>query len=185
MNENFAMVLSNNEQITAFENNPEILFSGTYHQPILLLTPKPGEVMCNLMENLDIVVAGGGLVWNEHGELLMIYRRGMWDLPKGKIELKESIIHGAVREVEEETGVRVARTEPAPVTTYHAYTLKGKRWLKQTEWFTMLAQPGQLQLTPQTEEDIEEVRWVKRADLATYKDGCYPLIWDLVKEYAE
>jgi hypothetical protein len=49
----------------------------------------------------------------------------------------------------------------------------------------MLAQPGQLQLTPQTEEDIEEVRWVKRADLATYKDGCYPLIWDLVKEYAE
>ncbi len=185
MNENFAMVLDNNAQINAFENHHEILFNGTYNKPILVLTPKPGEVMCNMMDHLNIIIAGGGLVWNENNELLMIYRRGKWDLPKGKIELKESILNGAVREVEEETGVRVANVQPAPVTTYHAYYLKGKNCLKQTEWFTMQAKPGQLHLTPQTEEDIEEVRWVKRAHLATYKEGCYPLIWDLVKEFAD
>lgn len=183
-NENFAMVMDNSTQIAAFENNPEILFNGSYNQPILLLTPKPGEVMCNLMEHLDIVIAGGGLVWNEYNELLMIFRRGKWDLPKGKIELNENIIDGAKREVEEETGVKVAQADPTPVTTYHAYPLNGKNCLKQTEWFTMRAQPGQLNPTPQAEEDIEEVRWVKRQNLADYKNGCYPLIWDLVKEYA-
>lgn len=184
MNENFAMVLDSPEHINAFVNQPDILFNGTYNQPLLLLSPKPADDLNRLKEQLDIVIAGGGLVWNENNELLMIFRRGKWDLPKGKIEKGEKIIDGAAREVEEETGVRVAKLEPVPVTTYHAYYLKGKNCLKQTEWFTMQAQAGQLHLTPQTEEDIEEVRWVKREHLPTYKDGCYPLIWDLVSSYA-
>ena len=38
-----------------------------------------------------IIIAGGGIVTNELGELLMIFRRGKWDLPKGKLDKGESI----------------------------------------------------------------------------------------------
>src|SRR5438046_1555734 len=48
-----------------------------------------------------LVQTGGGLVINEKDEVLMIFRRGKWDLPKGKIDQGESIEQCAVREVKE------------------------------------------------------------------------------------
>jgi ADP-ribose pyrophosphatase YjhB (NUDIX family) len=51
-----------------------------------------------------IVMAAGGLVENEHGEILLIYRKKHWDLPKGKLDAGETLEECAVREVEEETG---------------------------------------------------------------------------------
>ena len=52
------------------------------------------------------IIAAGGLVTNKHNELLMIFRRAKWDLPKGKLDEGESIEACAVREVEEETGIK-------------------------------------------------------------------------------
>lgn len=184
INENFAKVFSNEKETNEFFKNPAPLFDGITNVNILVLTNKPGELMCNLMEHVEMVVAGGGIVWNEYHELLMIYRRGKWDLPKGKIELREKIIEGAEREVEEETGVRIASVQEEPILTYHAYRLKGNNCLKETSWFEMKAKPNQQKLVAQTEEDIEEARWVKKADLKNYFDDCYLLIRDLIKEYA-
>ena len=39
-------------------------------------------------------------------KLLMIFRRGKWDLPKGKLDKGETFERCAVREIEEETGFR-------------------------------------------------------------------------------
>ena len=139
--------------------------------------------MCNFLDGFDVIIAGGGIVKNERDELLLMFRRGKWDLPKGKIELKEDIMDGAIREVTEETGVKIEKVTGKPISTFHAYKLKGKNCIKETSWFNMLAKPGQDKLTPQTEEDIEEVRWVKKGDLINYKDGSYPLIWDLLSVY--
>ena len=138
-----------------------------------------------MLDHLDIVIAGGGIVTNEFDELLLIFRRGKWDMAKGKIELNEKIIDGAVREVEEETGVKIESVNEKPCITYHAYKLKGKNSLKETSWFEMKAKPGQTKLTPQTEEDIEEVRWVKKSDLKNYRDNSFLLIWDLLEPYAK
>ena len=52
-----------------------------------------------------IIQAGGGLVENEKGEVLFMFRRGKWDLPKGKLDPGETLEACALREVEEETGV--------------------------------------------------------------------------------
>lgn len=139
--------------------------------------------MCSLLEKADIVIAGGGIVFNDRGELLLIFRRGKWDLPKGKIELKEEIRDGAKREVEEETGVKVEIIDEKPCTTYHAYKLKGKNSIKETSWYKMKALNGDKKLVPQTEEDIEQAVWVKPSDLAKYKDISYPLIWGLLSKY--
>ena len=52
-----------------------------------------------------LLVAAGGLVENEKGEILFMFRRGKWDMPKGKRDPGETLEECALREVEEETGV--------------------------------------------------------------------------------
>ena len=56
-------------------------------------------------DNYKVIEAAGGLVFNQKNEILMIFRNGKWDLPKGKLEAGESVESCAVREVEEECGV--------------------------------------------------------------------------------
>ena len=56
-----------------------------------------------------LIEAAGGLVYNSDKQILMIFRNGKWDLPKGKKEDKETIIQCALREVEEECGINDLR----------------------------------------------------------------------------
>ncbi len=89
----------------------------------------------------------------------MIFRRGFWDLPKGKIDEGESIAEAAIREVEEEAGISRITLGPFFYTTYHTYREKDqKRVLKVTDWYLMSA-PEQA-LIPEAEEDIEKAEWV-------------------------
>ena len=184
INNNFTKVVEGDKEAGTLLQNPEFLYDGVTNENILVVSENPGQLMCDFLEKTDVIVAGGGLVWNEKDELLLIFRRGKWDLPKGKVELNEQIIDGAVREVTEETGVQVESVSEMPITTYHAYALKGKRYLKQTNWYTMKAVSGQSKLTPQTEEDIDEVKWVRKSEIKKYQQDCYPLIWDLIAFYA-
>ena len=113
----------------------------------------------------DIIGAAGGVVSNEKNEVLMIFRRNSWDLPKGKIDDGELPEQAAVREVQEETGLNDVKLGELMVYTYHTYDMKGKRILKKTWWYTMST--TETALTPQTSEDIEEAIWV---DLTTFLD---------------
>lgn len=180
MKEKFAKVLESDIDIQAFVANHDFLFDGSTNDSILILSNKPDAVFETLTKDLDIVTAGGGIVFNEHHELLLIHRRGYWDMAKGKIEKNERKIDGAEREVTEETGVAIDKVSVTPIITYHVYFMKGKRCLKDTYWYKMQASPGQNKLVPQAEEDITDVRWVSLADLPSYKEACYPLIWDLI-----
>jgi 8-oxo-dGTP pyrophosphatase MutT (NUDIX family) len=92
--------------------------------------------------------------------MLLMFRRGVWDLPKGKLEDGESSRQGAAREVEEETGVEVAVGERV-CTTWHTYTLNGSRILKRTKWYRMSVVNDQ-HMAPQEEEDIEKLAWLDR-----------------------
>lgn len=183
INENFTKVLDSEIAIKNFLAQPDILFDGTTNEELLIVSTEPERVLNTLIDQLDVVVAGGGIVFNENDELLLIHRRGHWDLAKGKIEKGEETIKGAEREVTEETGVAIQSVEPKPIVTYHAYYLRGKRCLKPTYWYIMKATAGQTNLVPQAEEDIEDARWVKRQNIADYKAGSYPLIWDLIKQF--
>lgn len=107
------------------------------------------------------VKACGGLVLSpDRKRVLMIKRRGFWDLPKGKMEPKERKSQTARREVEEETGVQVLMVKEKLVTTRHTFKKKdGTRVLKINHWFVMIGD-DQKRLIPQTEEDITKVQWV-------------------------
>ena len=74
---------------------------------------------------------------NNDEKVLFICRNDKWDLPKGKVEIHESIEEGAIREVEEETGVSgLVITKPLS-TTYHIFKRNGRYKIKITYWFKM------------------------------------------------
>jgi 8-oxo-dGTP pyrophosphatase MutT (NUDIX family) len=118
--------------------------------------------------------AGGGLVRNDDNEHLLIYRRGKWDLPKGKIDGEESVEEGALREVEEECGISDLKLEKPLMLTYHTYDQDGIRILKTTHWFDMTSR--QENLIPQAEEDIEKAEWVRLSNSMIENLDTYPTI---------
>ena len=128
-----------------------------------------------------IVRAAGGLIQNERGEILFMYRRNKWDLPKGKIDGGESPEECALREVKEETGIGDADLKEFLLITHHMYEENGINILKETHWFRMFA-AGDQELIPQLEEDITELRWVKESGFPEIINNTYPNILDVLKE---
>lgn len=126
--------------------------------------------------------AAGGLVTNENNEVLLIFRRGKWDLPKGKLDKGEKLEECAVREVEEETGLKNPKIEFALPTTYHTYHEGARYILKESNWYKMNV-TGEQTLVPQTEEDINEIKWVSPKKLPEYFSMAYPSVAGLLKEW--
>lgn len=122
--------------------------------------------------------AAGGLVASPRGEVLMIFRYGRWDLPKGKLEVGEEIPECAVREVEEECGITGLRLGRLLTRTYHLYELNGRWLLKRTTWFSM-TNAGTCTLSPQTEEGITDIRWIAQDNLCSYLESTYATIRDV------
>jgi ADP-ribose pyrophosphatase YjhB (NUDIX family) len=109
------------------------------------------------------ISAAGGIVRKKEA-ILFIKRRGFWDLPKGHIEMYEDSKSAALREVEEETGIKALITQPEPILTYHTYTQAGKPIMKKTYWYQMVCL-DESQSRPQVEEDISEVAWIEPRDI--------------------
>lgn len=127
------------------------------------------------------VEAAGGIVENELGEMLLIYRRERWDLPKGHIDAGEDALSAAIREIAEETGV-VGLNFVAPIgNTLHAYNVYGKWELKLTHWFAFSCHSSST--TPQTDEDIILAVWADREKTIECMTNSYPTIREIVYEY--
>ncbi|MDR0971985.1 MAG: NUDIX domain-containing protein [Bacteroidales bacterium] len=138
---------------------------------------KVEEVFNIFKSNFIFVLAAGGLVKNNNGDYLFIYRNNVWDLPKGHVEKGETIEKAALREVEEECGLRDLILKEKIKETYHTYILNNKRELKQTTWFNMTT--NSLELTPQKEEGIEKCLWVKKEDIPLIMKNTYDNIKEL------
>ncbi len=133
-------------------------------------------------KHFKIIEAAGGIVQNESKELLFIFRRGKWDLPKGKLETKESAEICAERETIEETGLEQLQLQHHIGDTYHVYDEFGKHYLKVSHWFYFTCNNGQ-KLTPQTDEDILEAKWIPTKDLKKPLSNTYPAIKDILSEF--
>lgn len=137
----------------------------------------------SLLSQLNVMYhtidAGGGLVYNELGELLMIFRRGKWDLPKGKLDNGEDIATCALREVKEETGLEQVTLGDKIGETYHIYSQKGEHILKRSTWYKMHGNSVD-KLKPQKEEDILEARWVSKEDLLPIAARSYALVREIL-----
>ena len=127
------------------------------------------------------VNAGGGLVSNRRGDLLLISRNGLWDLPKGHQDPVEEISVTALREVQDETGIYELVLRDLICITDHCYIRDGKWHLKHTWWYDMLY-TDPTDLTPQKEEDISKAAWVARSSLPPFLLNTYPSIIEVFRE---
>ncbi|OYD44990.1 orotate phosphoribosyltransferase [Sphingobacterium cellulitidis] len=161
----------------------EKLFNDSAHNSdksvYLYIHPDIRKVFKKILSTTRIIKAAGGLVTNGNGEYLFIHRLGKWDLPKGKVEEGEKMKDAALREVEEECGIKVDYLGKKIATTYHTYYMRNKFVLKQTKWYNMGVNKIP-KLTPQLEEDIDQAEWLKASDLKKVKDNTYPLILEIV-----
>ncbi|HNQ61795.1 MAG TPA: NUDIX domain-containing protein [Bacteroidia bacterium] len=126
---------------------------------LVFLSSNPKRIWEEFVSGFSLQEAAGGLVENENKEYLLIFRRGKWDLPKGKIDYSESPEEAAIREVKEECGLENIELGPELDVTFHTYSEKKKRVLKKTYWYLMRSSKDE-KLIPQTEEDIDIVEWM-------------------------
>ncbi len=145
----------------------------------LLPETSPDSLVKHLGGLFKIIQAGGGLVTNSEQKILMIFRRGKWDLPKGKLDKGETIDECALREVAEETGIGELVIGDKLCETWHLYNEKSKNLVKHTTWFKMSSTDTK-KLVPQAEEDIHEVLWADPNHLHPYVSNTYKAIRDVL-----
>lgn len=151
---------------------------GSISENLIILSDDVNWLHRNFFKSFKIIEAGGGLVLNDEGKVLMMFRKKKWDLPKGKIEKNESIKEGAIREIEEETGVKVTGVQRKLGKTYHTYTLKDKWVLKETHWFLMNGDSNS-ELVPEEKEGIEKVQWCSKKEVKNHLKNSFNSIRDV------
>lgn len=147
-----------NDESSTLEKAIKLLESGK-EIGVVYYSETLDEIWKRFISKYVLIEAAGGLVKNKDGKFLFIFRNGKWDLPKGKAEYDETPEMTALREVEEECGLKNLKIEKELTKTFHTYKEKGKLILKKTHWYLMTISEEQ-KLVPQTDEGITEVKWV-------------------------
>ena len=151
---------------------------------VRIYTPQTNfeQVLDYLKKKLYFIEACGGIVEKE-AQLLLIFRLGKWDLPKGKLDKGESYEHCAIRECEEECAVKGLKIIGKLPSTFHVYKYKKSHALKQSRWFHMRTDHSAA-LVPQTEENIEIAKWMSAEEIRkTAFENCYPAIKNLLEDF--
>lgn len=146
---------------------------------IRLIDADKNVLLKKFLKLLPNVIAGGGKVYNDQGEVLFIYRNNKWDLPKGKTEGKETIDKTAMREVEEETGISGLKITKPLEMTYHVFKRNGRHRIKVTYWFEMHTSYNG-KLVPQVKEGITKVQWLNEDQMNIAMNNSYANIKLLV-----
>jgi len=145
-----------------------------------IVEDESADALVNELQKLyKPIDAGGGVVKNEKEEVLMIFRRGKWDLAKGKRDDGESMEECSVREVTEETGLHDLKIGEKICDTYHIYSQYKKNLLKRTAWYHMHGRSTE-KLTPQLEENILEARWIAERNLGPIVSKSYEAIREVL-----
>ena len=149
----------------------DMLKNETINYDITLRGYKKSEIFTDFKSCFRFIDAAGGIVFHDN-KYLLIKRLGLWDLPKGKTEGKETIRETAIREVEEETGVRNLRIVKELKPTYHIFVTKSGWKFKKTYWYLMNTK-SEKKLIPQKNEDITKAVWKSKKDAAKAISGSY------------
>ena len=163
------------EEYSDLSDIPEMFDNSTHISKLYIPSDNPEKTFMKLASHFTEINAAGGAVENPDGELLFIFRNGVWDLPKGKQEDGEDIALTALREVEEECGIKDLKLGELLCITYHTYHRDGKFYLKHTYWYKM-ENSAKEDPKPQLEEEITSAVWVKREKIVECMENTYPSI---------
>lgn len=147
---------------------------------IFISSRKKRDLINYIKSKFKVVKAAGGIVEKE-GKFLLIYRRKVWDFPKGKLDKGETIEKCAVREVEEETGVKV-KLDKKIEAVWHTYIDRKKYILKKTYWYAMHC-VNDKKMAPQKAEGIKKVEWMSIDEVRKALHDSYKSIRYVMQEY--
>lgn len=147
-----------------------------------IYSSNPDQTMSQIEANFTKILAAGGLVIAAPDQMMLIFRKGKWDLPKGKLDDGETLEACAVREIEEETGVRQLELKGFLHKTFHTYTEKARGMLKETHWYHLTTHPQPLQA--QTDEGIDQCIWVDDRNLANFTRNMHQSVKDVLTKAA-
>ena len=169
-------------QVKTLLNVIDNLEKSTQPRQIFVVADVLGELLHDFTSLFKWIEAAGGIVENGHGEVLSIFRRKHWDLPKGKLDPGETFEEAAVREVIEETGLESVERHELVTTSLHCFrNRRNERSLKLTKWFRMTTESRRLKV--QTEEDIEKAEWMPPEELMDTDRIVYQSIRRVVQQY--
>ncbi|MDX1940772.1 MAG: NUDIX hydrolase [Saprospiraceae bacterium] len=195
------LILAETSEVTQFQSTEKALVARYLGKPkflfhyidslekakrfdsVTLYSDDLAQLFRDFASQYKIIEAAGGVVFNSNGEALLIFRRGFWDLPKGKIDPGETVEAAALREVQEETGLQQLTLKSKLAETYHTYKEQKKRILKRTYWFEM--ETNEMNLTPQTEEDIETAVWQDITNFLSSDPTIYASIHEVLTQFLQ
>jgi len=148
------------------------------HEELLIESKDLAGDFKKFATEFKVIEAGGGLIKNDKGQYLFIYRNSKWDLPKGKLDKKEAPEMGALRECREECGLKQIELVDFLMHSYHIYPYKGNWALKKTWWYNMRS--NETELVPQLEENITRVEWKGKEDMKEVLKNTYSNIKDVM-----
>ena len=126
------------------------------------------------------IVAAGTLTFNKEGQVLMMFRKGSWDLPKGKADFGETISETAKRETQEETGLQGIQIVKELNPTCHVYfEPRVNAWICKTTYWFIAHWLGAGDLVPQAEEGITALEWMNLEHAKNIRP-LYPLILNVL-----
>lgn len=157
--------------------NLKATFNGK-HEKLQVEVKNLADDFRKFCDEFKLIEAGGGLIKNDKEQYLFIYRNDKWDLPKGKLDKKETPEKGAVRECMEECGLKEIELKGFLMHSYHIYPYKGQWALKKTWWYNMRC--NETNLVPQLEENITKVEWKGKEDMPSVLKNTYSNIKDVL-----
>lgn len=178
------------EKDAIFEDKPvisQLICPLEHTKELLIISENEESAFAHFCLDFVPITAAGGVVRDgSQDRTLMIFRNGRWDLPKGKLELGESVAECAVREVMEETGIDGIKTVGEPFVTKHIYNIYGRWELKTTHWYRMIYDETQdrrddKKFIPQEIEGITCCEWLSEAKVAILTHGSYATIREVIK----
>ena len=125
---NSSIIVRNSSEINAYNKVGKFLFQHISSNPLKSIE--------NWFVNYEFIDAAGGLVEN-NGKFLWIFRNGIWDLPKGKLEINENFKSAGIREVREECLDSNLKISKLIYISFHTYSLGSRNILKKTYWYKM------------------------------------------------
>jgi len=145
----------------------------------IIIEIKNDKKFWKIFKDYKYIEAAGGLV-EKDDKFLFIKRNGKWDIPKGKIEKKESVKKATVREIEEECGLIKPIIKQHLINTWHTYEMNGTLYLKKTYWYWLNEGKKQSKLKPQGEEGITKVIYLPISKFKKIQKNTYQSIIDVI-----
>ena len=126
-------------------------------------------------------IRSGSVILNHKNEILLIFRKGKWDLPKGKVSKKGKLLSVAINESIEETGLKKKNLKLIKPLSKSSSVKKDGIILDY--WFLLEYEGKKLELKPQTEEGISDYRWVSKKDIIKYYPYFRKYVCEVLRYY--